>query len=150
MVIITKHIYCPLCDGIMEKKPFMYGSMRTTAYICTPCQIFTFSFDPAFNKWRDADKYIPCPHCQHKEVKWFSRHVDHYIKFKCPKCGIVGEGDCNSMAKADGTVDLELMEGSEQVPEENHVQVPIDNLRIPQDMKNQLKAKMRRNREKEK
>lgn len=149
MVIITNKIWCPLCEAEMQKAPFLHGQIRATAYICTPCQIFTFSFDPAFNKWRDADKKIPCPNCL-SEVKWFSRHFDNYMKFKCPKCKITGEGDCNSMIKPDGTIDLEIMEGSAQAPEETRVEVPIDRLRIPQDMKDKLKHKMRLNREKKK
>jgi len=147
MVIITNKIWCPLCEAEMIKPPTMFGRMRATAYTCIPCNIFTFAHDPAFNKWRDADKSIPCPHCEHKEVKWFSRHMDSFMAFVCPKCGIKGRGDCNSMVKPDGTVDLELMEGSDQAPVENRVEVPIDNLKIPQDMKNKLKHKMRRNRE---
>ena len=146
MVIITNKIWCPLCEAEMKKDFMMYGQMKANAYICYPCQIFTFSFDPAFNKWRDADKTIPCPNCEHKEVKWFSRHVDQYIKFKCPKCGVVGEGDCNAFVKDDGTMDLELMDGSEQQGEENRVEIPIDSLRIPLDMKQKLKHKMKRNR----
>jgi len=150
MVIITNKIWCPLCEAEMKKDFMMYGQMKANAYICYPCQIFTFSFDPAFNKWRDADKDIPCPNCEHKAVKWFSRHVDDYMKFVCPKCGIKGEGDCTSMVNSDGSVDLELMEGSAQAPEETRVEVPIDHLKIPLDMKMKLKAKMKHNREKKK
>ena len=145
--IITPHIWCPLCEREMKEQMVMYGQMRAKAYICQPCKIYTFSFDPAFNKWRDSDKKIPCPHCQHDEVKWFSRHVDNYIKFICPKCKVIGEGDCNSVMTADGTVDMELMEGSEQTPEETRVDVPIDHLKIPKNMKDKLKKKMRDNKE---
>lgn len=147
MVIITNKIWCPLCEAEMKKDFMMYGQMKANAYICYPCNIFTFSFDPAFNKWRDADKDIPCPNCEHEKVKWFSRYMDHYMKFKCPKCGIIGEGDCNQLTNSDGTVDLELMEGSTQLAEENRVEVPIDNLKIPQNMKDRLKHKMKQNRE---
>jgi len=145
--IILPYVLCPLCDAKMKKSKMMYGQMKTTAYVCTPCEIFTFSFDPAFNRWKDTNKKIPCPMCQ-SEVRWFSRHTDNYMKFVCPKCGVKGEGDCNSVIQEDGTVDLELMDRSSQAPQENHVQVPIDNLRIPQDMKNKLKHKMQKNREK--
>jgi hypothetical protein len=126
----------------------MYGQIRTTAVICRPCKIFTFPFDPAFNKWRDSDKKIPCPHCQHDEVKWFLRHLDQYIKFVCPKCGIIGEGDCNALVKDDGSMDLELMEGSEQVPEETRIEIPVDKLNLPKNTKDKLKKKLRENREK--
>ena len=86
--IITKQTWCPLCEREMMKAPVMYGNMKTTAVICRHCKIFTFTFDPAFNKWRDSDLKISCPHCDHPEVKWFLRYVDQYIKFVCPKCGI--------------------------------------------------------------
>ena len=132
----------------MKEQKMMWGRMRVTAIICKPCNIFTFPFDPAFNKWRDSDKKIPCPHCQHKEVKWFLRHVDQYIKFKCPKCGIIGEGDCNAIIKQDGSVDAELMEGSEQIPEETRIEVPVDKLNLSPDKKEQLKKKLRDNGEK--
>jgi len=145
--LILPHVWCPLCEAEMKEQKMMYGTMRVTAIICKPCNIFTFSFDPAFNKWRESDKKIPCPHCQCPEVKWFARYIDNYIKFKCPKCGIVGEGDCNASIDSDGSVDLELMEGSSQTPEETRVEVPIDNLKIPQNMKDKLKHKMRQNRE---
>lgn len=148
MPIITFRIYCPLCEKEMKKQQMMYGQMRVTAVICRPCNIFTFTFDAAYNKWRDSDKKIPCPHCQHDEVKWFSRHLDHYMKFVCPKCKIQGEGDCNSVFKDDGSIDLELMEGSEQVPEETRIEIPVDKLNLPQDTKAKLKKKLRENREK--
>lgn len=145
--IITKHIWCPLCEKEMMKQPIMYGQMRTTAYICKPCKIFTFSFDPAFNKWRDSDKKIPCPACSCSEVKWFSRHIDQYMKFICPQCGVQGEGDCNAVFNQDGSLDLELMDGSEQMPEETRVEIPIEKLKIPLQQKLKLAAKIRKNRE---
>ena len=134
----------------MTKQPMMYGNMRVTAVICRPCDIFTFTFDAAFNKWRDSDKKIPCPNCEHKEVKWFSRQLDHYMKFVCPKCKIIGEGDCNQVTASDGSIDLELMEGSEQIPEETRIEIPVDNLRMSPNGKAKLKKKIRDNKGKKK
>lgn len=144
--IITPHIWCPLCEREMKEQKMMYGQFRTTAFICKPCNIFTFPFDPAFNKWRDSDKNIPCPHCQYAKVKWFARYLDNYMKFQCPKCGIIGEGDCNTEIAQDGSMDLELMDGSEQIPEETRIEIPIDRLNLPQDTKAKLKKQIREKR----
>ena len=127
--IITKETWCPLCEKAMTAQPIMYGQMKTEAIMCKPCKIFTFRFDPGFNKWRDSELTISCPHCQCKEVKWFLRYVDQYLKFVCPKCGIIGEGDCNALINSDGTMDLEVMDKSTQIPEESMLYLPKDKFR---------------------
>lgn len=148
--IITKHTWCPLCEREMTEMPIMYGQMKTRAVICRPCNIFTFRFDPAFDKWRDTDLKIPCPHCHHPEVKWFLRYVDQYLKFICPKCKVVGEGDCNAVIGDRGEVDLEMMDGSSQVPvEEEKVYIPVDKLPTTEENKRKISQKLRRKREQE-
>lgn len=127
--IITRQTWCPLCGKAMTEKHIMYGRINTKAIVCRPCKIFTFKFDPAFNKWRDSELKISCPHCQCTEVKWFLRYVDQYLKFVCPKCGIIGEGDCNALINTDGTMDLEVMDNSTQIPEESTIYVPKTKLK---------------------
>jgi endogenous inhibitor of DNA gyrase (YacG/DUF329 family) len=90
--IITPHIYCPICDKEMVKREIMYQGKYVAMWFCTPCRIGCFEFDPAFNKWRDADKSIPCAICGNP-IKWFARYLDGYFKGHCDHCDITFEKD---------------------------------------------------------
>jgi len=146
-MIITNQTWCPLCEKEMTEQPIMYGNIRTKAIICRPCKIFTFRFDPAFNKWRDAERKIPCPHCESDSVKWFLRYIDQYIKFVCPKCGIIGEGDCKAIMETNGNLDLEIMDSSVQQGEETQLYIPVDKLKTSEANKQRIKAKLKKTRE---
>jgi ssDNA-binding Zn-finger/Zn-ribbon topoisomerase 1 len=146
--ILKPYVYCPLCEEKMSKRRMSNGLKVFDLYMCKPCNIFTYPFDPAFDKWRDTDKKIPCPRCDFPEVKWFLRQMDSYLKFVCPKCKVIGEGDCNSFITSSGAVETDLMD-SDQGEEVGRIEIPIDKMALSEEKKAGLKKKIREQKAKE-
>ena len=145
-VVMGGTVYCPLCEKPMTTRNVMLHNKRATVYLCQPCEIGIFDFDPAFNKWRDADKNIPCPNCENQKMKWFIRFMDGFFKARCPKCGVT--------LKKDGDVKIQK-NGSLYIPgemDQEEIEEPVE-LRIPyahimknwgKDKVNELKNKRRK------
>lgn len=143
--IPNRDAHCPLCLEPFRKKKFRLPSGTiTTVYFCKEDNIFTFDFDPSFNKWFDTDKQIDCPACAAK-LRWFSRYADGYLKAFCPECGIGFEKDSDVRMNKDGSIALE--EFTQEEPKETRIEIPIDRLNISADKKAELKDKVRRKNE---
>lgn len=142
--IIMPKVRCPLCELPMVSRRILYYTKHASLYACQPCKIGIYDFDPAFNKWRDADKEIPCPKCGNK-MNWFVRYIDGYFKARCPYCKIElqKEGD----VKFGSRNQIILPEDMETDPIEEPVTVfvPLNKLkRMGQEFKQALKNKLRR------
>lgn len=144
--IPNKAVTCPLCE-----QPFTETKVRAPngkvipVCVCRPCKIVAPPFDPMFNKWRDADKVIPCPECN-TPMKWFGRMIDCYMKCECPNCGICIEKN-SDMAINKGVVEVEDMQT--EMPEVIDLSIPVDKLNISEEQKQGLKKKIRERRGKE-
>jgi endogenous inhibitor of DNA gyrase (YacG/DUF329 family) len=144
--IIGLHVYCPLCEQPMARQEVMISGKVATMFYCRPCNVGIYDFDPAFNKWRDADKAIPCPHCG-KDLKWFARYMDGYFKAVCPGCGTKMAKDGDVKFKKSGAIVIpDEMESDEEPPVE--VKIPFSKLKLGKDKLNALKNKMRNREEK--
>lgn len=147
--IPDKRVCCPLCDqpfkGLVVRWP---NGMRVKAYVCPTDKIQTFAFDPAWNKWRDTDKTIPCPQCQ-TPMKWFLRYHDGYFKAICPNkvCRAIIEKDTEPGLNTKGGVELD--EFKENEPTERRIEIPIDHLNVSQKKKEELRYKVRKQKERE-
>lgn len=146
-VIIADTIYCPLCEKAMVKRNIMLKDRMTALYLCPPCNIGIYEFDPALNKWRDAENKIPCPNCG-KPLKWFARYMDGYFKAVCPYCKttMCKDGDVK-FGKGGNIIIPEDME--EDIEEVVNVKIPWQHLakKIGKEKFNALKNKLRRKRE---
>ena len=141
--IITGEIYCPLCEKRMDRREIQIHAKRATIYRCKPCDIGIFDFDPAFNKWRDADKDIPCGICGFPKIKWFARFMDGFFKSFCPSC--------KATMKKDGDVRFgdggNIIIPDEMTPEDTEapveVKIPFSHLvkKLGKDKVNELKKK---------
>lgn len=121
--------FCPLCDDKMTRREVVLHDKqarilgkKATIFLCRPCNIGIYDFDPAFNKWRDTDKVIPCPHCQ-APLKWFARYMDGFFKAVCP--------ECKCELKKDG--DVRFDKGRIIIPDEmdEEIDEPPVELKIP-------------------
>lgn len=144
----NKKCFCPLCDEPFKKMNIMFHGKQIAADVCRTCRIFTFEFDAAYDKWRDTDKVIPCPHCA-TSLKWFTRYYDGFFKAVCPNpsCNTVLEKDSDVRINKKGELELDDFE-ADAPSEEFDIQIPVDHLKLPGTMKDDLKNKIRRNKEK--
>lgn len=143
LINMNDKVYCPLCEQPMSRREVMVHAKTATVVFCRLCKIGTFDFDPAFNKWRDADKTIPCPTCGNP-LKWFARYLDGYLKAHCPHCktGMEKDGDVK-FGKGGNIILPEDMEEDNEAPV--HVNIPVSALkRLGKDRQNALAAKLRR------
>jgi len=145
--IVMKQVYCPLCSNVMARREVMVGKKRATVFFCRPCAIGIYDFDPAFNKWRDADKNISCPHCG-KDLNWFARYMDGYFKAVCRHCKTKMEKDGDvTFGKGGNIIIPDEMETDTDEPV--RVEIPISKLKgLGRDQQNALRNKVRsRNKE---
>lgn len=140
--IINKKIYCPLCLEPFLEITGRYRGKAVRTFVCRTDKIFTFIFDPAFNKWFDTDKTIPCGNCGHKKVLWFLRHMDDYFKSVCPECGLVQESDTRAGFTEKGLIELPEFTQN-QAQDMGEIMIPIKSLKMPEDAKNALKLKLK-------
>ena len=140
--IPNKKVFCPLCkEPFSIRKGLLPDGRIIKIYYCKTDNIFTFDFDPAFNKWMDSNKIISCPECQ-EEMRWFLRHVDGYMKAYCPSCGLAFEKDSGSTVNESGEIEME--EFDQEEPEETEIQIPISKLKLSEDKKQWLKKVIRK------
>lgn len=140
--ISSGKVFCPLCEEEMKNLEVQYHNKRATMYFCRPCQIGTYDFDPAFNRWRDADKKISCPHCGHAEIKWFARYLDGFFKGICPKCKVSMKKDSDIAINKSGAIIIpEDMEDDYEPPV--NISIPYSHLekKLGKDKVNELKNK---------
>lgn len=145
--IIMPEVWCPLCEQKMYRREVMLpGGKTATAFLCKPCEIGCFTFDPAFNKWRDTDKEIPCAVCG-KPVRFFIRYLDGFFKSFCPHCKTVMKKDGDVAFGHHGNIIIpEDMEEDTEEPVQVHI--PISKLtRLGKDKQNALANKLKRQRE---
>jgi hypothetical protein len=143
--IIMPKVYCPICEEKMSKREVQIHSKRATVFFCRPCEIGIYDFDPAFNKWRDADKNIPCPTCGYGKMKWFARYMDGFFKGVCPQCHTVLKKDgLVEFSKSGAIIIPEDME-QEEIEEPVEVKIPFTHLikKFGKDKINALKNKLR-------
>lgn len=143
--ITTSEVYCPLCEQRMSRREVQYHAKRATVFFCKPCEVGIFDFDPAFNKWRDADKDIPCPTCGFEKMKWFARFMDGFFKAVCPrcKCTLKKDGDVK-FGKGGNIIIPEDME-QEEIEEPVELKIPLSHLikKFGKDKINEIKAKFK-------
>jgi len=132
----------------MSRRQVQIKGKFATVFFCRPCGIGTFDFDPAFNKWRDTDKKIPCANCQYESIKWFARYIDGYFKGICPRCKAVIQSDVDvRFGKGDEIIIPEEME-QEEIEEPTEIRIPYSHLekKLGKDKINELKNKRRKTR----
>jgi DNA-directed RNA polymerase subunit RPC12/RpoP len=127
----------------MARREVMIGKKVATLFFCRPCTVGIYEFDPAFNKWRDAEKEIPCANCG-KPLNWFARYMDGYFKAVCKYCGTKMEKDGDVQFKKSGAIVIpDEMESDEEEPV--RLQIPIDKLKGLSDaQKEKLRKKLNR------
>lgn len=127
----------------MIRREVQYHLKRATVYLCKPCEIGIYDFDPAFNKWRDADKNIPCPACGHHAVKWFARYMDGFFKGVCPKCKTIMKKDGDVKFGERGNIIIPEDMEEEKIEEPVEVKIPFSHLikKFGKDKINAFKAK---------
>lgn len=143
--IIIPDVYCPLCEKKMSTRQVSIHGKLATVVFCRDCDIGTYDFDPAFNKWRDADKKISCPVCGNDEMKWFIRYMDGFFKARCPRCRSVLKKDSDVTIAKNGQI---IIPGEMEVdtPDDPvEVKIPLAHLtkRLGKDKINALKNKLR-------
>ena len=148
-VIISGAIYCPLCEAQMKHMEIQIHAKRCTLFICSPCHIGIYDFDPAFNKWRDTDKDIPCPHCGYHAVKWFARYMDGFFMGKCPKCKTVLKKDGDVRFNKNGAIILPEDMEPEEIEQPVEIKIPLHHLikRLGKEKIDAFKAKLKRSSE---
>lgn len=137
----NKEIFCPLCDEPFSQLKARYQGRDIIAYICREDKIFIFAFDPAFNKWRDTDKTIPCANCNYKSVRWFLRYLDDYFQSVCPECGVVSKSDTQASFNKKGLIELDDFIQN-QAQDMGEIKIPIKMLKMPPDKLAQLKQRL--------
>jgi hypothetical protein len=144
-VIIANTIYCPLCEKQMSKREVQIHAKRATAYFCRPCGIGIYDFDPAFNKWRDADKDIPCSTCGYPKIKWFARYMDGFFKGVCPKCKTTLKKDGDVRFGKGGSIIIPEDMDDDPVEPPVEIKIPLSHFikKFGKDKVNALKAKFR-------
>ena len=127
----------------MRRVNIQLRDKSTTIYSCTPCNIGIYDFDPAFNKWRDADRDVPCPVCGHAKVRWFARFMDGFFKAYCPKCKttLKKDGDVKFKKSGANVLPEDMEEDTIEKPVE--VKIPLSHIikKIGKDRYNELKNK---------
>jgi endogenous inhibitor of DNA gyrase (YacG/DUF329 family) len=147
LINMNDKVYCPLCEAPFQRRKVQVYGKVVEIYFCRPCNITVLPVDPAFNKWRDADKEIPCSTCG-KPLKWFARYIDGYFKSVCPSCKTTMEKDGDVKFKDSGAIIIpdEMESDNEEVP--IRVTIPVDKLKgLSNDQRNVLKAKLARRKE---
>lgn len=144
--ILTGTIYCPLCEAPMKKRIVQIHAKRANIFFCKPCEIGIYDFDPAFNKWRDADKDIPCPTCAHPKIKWFARYMDGFFKGVCPVCKSVLKKDGDVQFGKGGNIIIPEDMEREEIEEPVEVRIPLTHLikKFGKDKVNAIREKLRR------
>lgn len=143
--IIGGQIWCPLCEKQMSRREVQIHAKRATVFFCRPCDIGIYDFDPAFNKWRDADKDIPCSTCGHPKVKWFIRYMDGFFKSVCPVCKTILKKDGDvKFGKGGNIIVPEDME-KDEIEEPVEVKIPLKHLikKFGKDKIDAIRAKFR-------
>jgi len=142
--IIGLNTYCPLCDQPMGRREVMIGKKRATVFFCRPCAIGIYDFDPAFNKWRDTDKDIPCPTCS-RPMKWFARYMDGFFKGVCPKCKTTLKKDGDVRFGKGGNIIIPEDMDDDPVEPPVEIKIPLSHFikKFGKDKVNALKAKFR-------
>lgn len=145
--VIIPQVYCPLCNSPLMRRTVQYNGKIAAIYFCQPCEIGIYEFDPAFNKWRDADKKIPCPHCGFEELNWFVRYLDGFFKGICPRCKTVVKKDGDvKFGKGGNIIVPEDMEEDNEPPVQIHI--PINKLsKLSADKRQMLQNKLRQQHE---
>jgi hypothetical protein len=138
-----KFVYCPLCKEPFKTMGAIYQGRQIEVYFCREDKIFTFPFDPAFNKWFDTDKTIPCSNCSNKSVRWFLRHLDDYFKTVCIDCGVGVETDARATFNEKGLIELD--EFIENQPTETIINIPLKRLKVTSDQLARYRAKKENN-----
>lgn len=141
--IITGQIWCPLCEKQMQSANIQLRDKVTKVYFCNPCKIGIYDFDPAFNKWRDADKDIPCAACGHDKVRWFARFIDGFFKAYCPKCKTTMKKDGDVQFKKSGAIIIPEDMEPEDTEKPIEIKIPLSHIikKIGKDKYNELKNK---------
>lgn len=142
--IITRLVYCPLCNEQMKRRELLMGGKRAVLYYCRLCEIGVYDFDPAFNKWRDADKAIPCSTCG-KPLNWFARYMDGYFKAVCPSCGTKLEKDGDVRFKKSGAIVIPDEMEEDNAEEPVRVTIPVHKLKgLGRDQQDALRRRLSR------
>lgn len=143
--IIVNQIFCPLCERQMKKREIQIHLKRATVFFCQPCQIGIYDFDPAFNKWRDADKDIPCSTCGFEKIKWFARYMDGFFKSVCPKCKTTMKKDGDVRFGDRGNIIIPE-EMDEEIEKPVEIQIPLSHVlkKFGKDKINEIKARFNR------
>lgn len=144
----TDDVFCPLCENKMPYIQVKVGSAIARAFCCRPCGIGIYEFDPAFNKWRDADKNIPCPVCGHDAVKWFARFLDGFFKAVCPKCKAVLKKDGDVKFGKNGAIIIPEDMEQEEIEPPVEIKIPYSHLekKLGKDKVNEIRNKRKFNR----
>ena len=144
--IIGSMVYCPLCEKPMRPYNVMLHSKQATIYTCSPCHIGIYDFDPAFNKWRDAEKDIPCPTCGHPKIKWFARYMDGFFKGVCPKCKTTLKKDGDVRFGKGGDIIIPEDMEPEEIEEPVEIKIPFSHFikKLGKDKVNAITEKFRR------
>lgn len=131
----------------MKSANVQLHSKLARVYFCRPCSIGIYDFDPAFNKWRDADKDIPCAVCGHDKVRWFARFMDGFFKAFCPKCKTVMKKDGDVKFNKNGAIIIpeDMEEEKAEAPVE--LNIPLAHLikKLGKDKVNALINKRKQN-----
>lgn len=138
----NKEVYCPLCLLPFKKRKVSIHGQLIEVYFCRTDSVFTFSFDPAFNKWFDTNKTISCPKCENP-LRWFCRYTDGFFKSLCGTCNLEIKRDiAPNFDTKTGEIDLD--EFDQNKPTESMIYLPVDKLKISEEQKRRLKYKLRK------
>ena len=148
-LIITGKIYCPLCELEMKKARVSIKGNPAHIYYCRPCNIGIYDFDPAFNRWRDTDKTIPCPNCSYEKMKWFARYMDGFFKGVCPKCHAEVKKDGDVRFQKDGSIVIPEEMEDDNIEEPTELKIPLGQVfkNLGKDKLNEIKNKLKRKKE---
>jgi hypothetical protein len=144
--ILSNKVWCPLCEKEMISTSIVISNKTARMFLCRPCQVGIYDFDPAFNKWRDTDKDIPCSVCGYEKVKWFARFMDGFFKSVCPKCGTGMKKDGDVRFGKGGNIILPEEMEQEEIEEPVEIKIPLSHLekKLGKDKVNELKNKRNR------
>ena len=137
------NVYCPLCEKQMSRREVQIHAKRATVFFCRLCNIGIYDFDPAFNKWRDADNDIPCPACGHPKIKWFARFMDGFFKGFCPKCKTTMEKDGDVRFGKGGNIIIPEEMETEPIEAPIEIRIPLSHFvkKFGKDKINGLRAR---------
>jgi len=145
-VVLTNEVYCPLCENRMLSGRVLVNQKITNLFVCKPCGVGIYDFDPAFNKWRDADSDIPCAVCGYHKVKWFARYLDGFFKAKCPKCKTTMKKDGDVKFGKRGNIIIPEDMEQEKIEPPVEIKIPFSHLakKFGKDKIHAIKAKITR------